>query len=62
MFFREGKKDLGRWTVVSGNTYLGSAGASAVDKIIVNRDYISLQNDYDIAMIRLQAPITVGGT
>ncbi|XP_050986035.1 transmembrane protease serine 4a isoform X2 [Labeo rohita] len=59
-FNGEGKKTLSRWKVVSGNTYLGSAGASSVDKIIVNRDYISGRNDYDIAMIRLQSPITVG--
>ncbi|KAI7800710.1 transmembrane protease serine 4a isoform X1 [Triplophysa rosa] len=61
-FNGEGKKDLGRWRVVSGITYLASSGASAVDKIILNRDYTSSRNDYDIAMIRLQAPITVGET
>ncbi|XP_056612657.1 transmembrane protease serine 4a [Triplophysa dalaica] len=61
-FNGEGRKDLGRWKVVSGITYLGSSGASAVDKIILNREYTSSRNDYDIAMIRLQAPITVGET
>uniref|UniRef100_A0A673MPD7 Transmembrane protease serine 4-like n=1 Tax=Sinocyclocheilus rhinocerous TaxID=307959 RepID=A0A673MPD7_9TELE len=55
-----GRKALIRWKVVSGNTYLGSAGASSVDKVIVHREYSSGRNDYDIAMIRLQSPITVG--
>ncbi len=41
---------------------MGSAGASSVDKIIVHKYYISGHNDNDIAMIRLQSPITVGGT
>ncbi|XP_043114334.1 transmembrane protease serine 4a isoform X2 [Puntigrus tetrazona] len=59
-FNGEGNKALIRWKVVSGNTYLGSAGASSVDKIIVHKDYLSGHNDYDIAMIRLQSPITVG--
>ncbi|XP_051534645.1 transmembrane protease serine 4-like [Myxocyprinus asiaticus] len=59
-FNGEGKKDLSRWKVVSANTYLGSSGASSVDKIIINGDYNSAKNDYDIAMIRLQSPITVG--
>lgn len=61
-FNGDGRKDLSRWTVVSGNTYLSSSGASAVNKIIVNKDYIPSQNDYDIAMIKLQYPITVGAT
>ncbi|XP_016101426.1 transmembrane protease serine 4-like isoform X1 [Sinocyclocheilus grahami] len=59
-FNGEGRKALNRWKVVSGNTYLGSAGASSVDKVIVHREYSSGRNDYDIAMIRLQSPITVG--
>ncbi|XP_067221139.1 transmembrane protease serine 4a isoform X1 [Chanodichthys erythropterus] len=59
-FNGDGKKALIRWTVVTGNTYLGSSGASSVDKVIVNKDYKPSQNDYDIAMIRLKSPITVG--
>uniref|UniRef100_A0A9J8BZ37 Transmembrane serine protease 4a n=2 Tax=Cyprinus carpio TaxID=7962 RepID=A0A9J8BZ37_CYPCA len=59
-FGGEGRKALIRWKVVTGNTYLGSSGASYVDKILVHKDYISGHNDYDIAMIRLQSPITVG--
>ncbi|XP_051966506.1 transmembrane protease serine 4-like [Xyrauchen texanus] len=58
-FNGEGQKDLSIWKVVSANTYLGSSGAYSVDKIIINGDYNS-KNDYDIAMIRLQSPITVG--
>ncbi len=41
---------------------MSSAGASSVDKIIVHKYFISGRNDNDIAMIRLQSPITVGGT
>ncbi|XP_051719799.1 transmembrane protease serine 4a isoform X2 [Ctenopharyngodon idella] len=59
-FNGDGKKALIRWTVVSGNTYLSSSGASSVDKVIVNKDYSPARNDYDIAMIRLKSPITVG--
>ncbi|XDV32665.1 hypothetical protein PO909_003415 [Leuciscus waleckii] len=59
-FNGDGMKALVKWNVVSGITYLGSSGASSVDKIIVNRNYKSGRNDYDIAMIRLQSPITLG--
>ncbi|XP_051522062.1 transmembrane protease serine 4a [Myxocyprinus asiaticus] len=59
-FNGDGKKELSRWKVVSGKTYLGSSGSSSVDKVIINGDYNSAQTDYDIAMIRLQSPITVG--
>ncbi|XP_077065050.1 transmembrane protease serine 4a isoform X2 [Siphateles boraxobius] len=61
-FNGDGKKTLVRWNVVSGITYMGSSGASSVDKIIVNKKFKSGQNDYDIAMIRLQYPITFGET
>ncbi|KAG7268888.1 hypothetical protein CRUP_032995 [Coryphaenoides rupestris] len=50
----------GRWRVVSGKTYMGSLGGSYVDRIILHGLYG--QNDYDIAMIRLSSPITVGDT
>ncbi|XP_051962967.1 transmembrane protease serine 4a isoform X1 [Xyrauchen texanus] len=59
-FNGDGKKELSRWKVVSGNTYLGSSGSSSVDKVIINGDYSTEQNDYDIAMIKLQSPITFG--
>ncbi|KAG7268878.1 hypothetical protein CRUP_032985, partial [Coryphaenoides rupestris] len=39
---------------------MGSLGGSYVDRIILHGLYG--QNDYDIAMIRLSSPITVGDT
>ncbi|XP_072319425.1 transmembrane protease serine 4a isoform X2 [Eucyclogobius newberryi] len=60
--FAGGKKDLSRWKVVSGQTYLGSTGASSVDRIIINGEYDDSRNDYDIAMMRLYSPISVGDT
>ncbi|KAM6946401.1 transmembrane protease serine 4a [Aplochiton taeniatus] len=58
--FSGSKKELSRWWVVSGRTYMGALGGSYVDRIIVNGKYSS--NDYDIAMMRLTSPITVGAT
>lgn len=55
------KKELGRWRVVSGRTHMGTLGGSYVDRIIVNGDYNPVQNDYDIALMRLSSPISVGG-
>ncbi|XP_024132315.1 transmembrane protease serine 4a isoform X2 [Oryzias melastigma] len=49
-----------RWTVMSGRSYLTTIGASYVDKILVHKKYIPQQQDYDIALIRLSSPITVG--
>lgn len=54
-------KELRNWRVVSGQTYMATLGGSYVDKIIVNGDYDPMLNDYDIALIRLSSPITVGG-
>ncbi|CAB1348603.1 unnamed protein product, partial [Coregonus sp. 'balchen'] len=56
------KKELSRWLVVSGRTYMGSMGGSYVDRIILNGDYNAARNDYDMAMMRLTKPITVGNT
>ncbi|CAB1347616.1 unnamed protein product [Coregonus sp. 'balchen'] len=55
-----GSKELSRWRVVSGRTYMGILGGSYVDKIILNGDYNAALNDYDMAMMRLTIPITVG--
>lgn len=55
------KKELTRWRVVSGQTYMGTLGGSQVDRIIVNGQYDPEGNDYDIALMRLSSPITVGG-
>lgn len=55
------KKELTRWAVLSGQTYMGTLGVSKVDRIIVNGDYDPESNDYDIALMRLSSPITVGG-
>lgn len=40
---------------------MGTVGGSQVDRIIINGEYNPEQNDYDIAMMRLSSPITVGG-
>ncbi|KAM4627914.1 transmembrane protease serine 4a isoform 2-T3 [Polymixia lowei] len=58
--FSGSKKELSRWRVVSGRTYMGTLGGSYVDRVILNGDYNPARNDYDIAMIRLSSPITVG--
>ncbi|XP_020773713.2 transmembrane protease serine 4a isoform X2 [Boleophthalmus pectinirostris] len=58
--FAGSKNELSRWKVVSGNTYLGSLGGSSVERIIINGQYDEARNDYDIAMMRLYSPITVG--
>lgn len=47
--------------MLSGQTYMGTLGGSQVDRIIVNGDYDPKSNDYDIALMRLSSPITVGG-
>lgn len=46
--------------MVSGRTYMGTLGGSYVDRIILNGDYNAASNDYDLAMMRLTEPITVG--
>ncbi|XP_058489772.1 transmembrane protease serine 4a isoform X2 [Solea solea] len=58
--FTGGKKELTRWKVVSGRTFMGTLGGSSVDRIIVNGEYDPAQNDHDIALMRLSSPITVG--
>uniref|UniRef100_A0A8D3AVS7 Transmembrane protease serine 4-like n=1 Tax=Scophthalmus maximus TaxID=52904 RepID=A0A8D3AVS7_SCOMX len=58
--FAGSKKELSRWRVVSGRTFMGTLGGSYVDRIILNGDYDPARNDYDIALMRLSSPITVG--
>ncbi|XP_033952852.1 transmembrane protease serine 4a isoform X1 [Pseudochaenichthys georgianus] len=58
--FTGSKKELSRWRVVSGRTYIGTLGGSYVDRIILNANYDPARNDYDIAMMRLSSPISVG--
>ncbi|XP_028274581.1 transmembrane protease serine 4a isoform X2 [Parambassis ranga] len=60
--FTGSKKELSRWRVVSGRTYMSTLGGSYVDRIIVNGEYNHARNDYDIALMRLSSPITVGET
>uniref|UniRef100_A0A8C7ZN19 Uncharacterized protein n=1 Tax=Oryzias sinensis TaxID=183150 RepID=A0A8C7ZN19_9TELE len=50
---------ISRWNVMSGHSGMTTAGASYVDKILVNNDYRPEKQDYDIALIRLSSPITV---
>lgn len=54
-------KVISRWTVMSGHSGMTTAGASYVDKILVNNDYRPEKQDFDIALIRLSSPITVRG-
>src|SRR4029434_8478782 len=42
-------------------TYMGTTGGSAVEKIILNSNYNTRTNDFDIAMIKLSGPISVSG-
>ncbi|XP_075997793.1 transmembrane protease serine 4a isoform X2 [Genypterus blacodes] len=58
--FADTKKELTRWRVVSGRTYMGSLGGSYVDRIIINSDYDASRNDYDIAMMRLSSSLSLG--
>ncbi|KAM6987380.1 transmembrane protease serine 4a isoform 2-T2 [Tautogolabrus adspersus] len=58
--FAGSKKELSGWKVVSGRTHMGTLGGSYVDRIILNGDYDTARNDYDIAMMRLSSPISVG--
>lgn len=52
---------MSRWQVVAGSTYMTSLGGFAVDKIIVNGQYNTALNDYDLAMMRLKKPLPLGG-
>ncbi|CAN9511388.1 unnamed protein product [Ophioblennius macclurei] len=58
--FAGNKKELSRWRVMSGRTYLSTLGGSYVDRIILHGNYDPAANDYDIALMRLSSPITVG--
>ncbi|XP_015806980.1 transmembrane protease serine 4a isoform X2 [Nothobranchius furzeri] len=58
--FSSTKKELSRWRVMSGQTYLTTLGGSYVDRIIVNGQYATKENDYDIALMKLSSPIKVG--
>ncbi|KAG7321955.1 hypothetical protein KOW79_014813 [Hemibagrus wyckioides] len=55
-----GKAEVSRWWVVAGSTYITTLGGSAVDQIIMHGDYNSAHNDYDLAMMRLTKPFTLG--
>lgn len=57
-----GKKDIGRWKVVSGQTFLGAQTGSSVTNIITNGQYDEASNDYDLAMMKLYSPLYVGDT
>ena len=53
------KREVGRWRAVTGKTYMSSLGGATVDRIVKNGRYGS--NDYDIAMVRLSSPLSLGG-
>ncbi|XP_077422327.1 transmembrane protease serine 4a isoform X1 [Vanacampus margaritifer] len=58
--FTGSNKELSRWKVVSGRTFMGTLGGSSVDRIIRHGNYDPARNDYDIALMRLTSPIRVG--
>ncbi|KAK7882579.1 hypothetical protein WMY93_028753 [Mugilogobius chulae] len=60
--FTGSKKEISRWKVVYGQTYQTSLGGSSVDRILINGKYDGSTNNYDIAMIKLYSPISVGET
>ncbi|KAK1785926.1 hypothetical protein P4O66_017676, partial [Electrophorus voltai] len=53
-------REVSRWWVLAGRTYMGSLGGYSVNKIIVNGDYNADISDYDLAMMRLSKPVTMG--
>lgn len=57
--FSGAKKEVSRWKVVSGRTYMGTGGGSSVEKIIMHSGYDPKRNDYDIAMMKLSSPVSV---
>ncbi|XP_076832846.1 transmembrane protease serine 4a isoform X2 [Brachyhypopomus gauderio] len=57
-----GNKAVSRWSVMPGKTHMSSLGSYSVDKIIVNEAYNSELSDYDLAMIRLSNPVTIGAS
>ncbi|TSO37107.1 Transmembrane protease serine 4 [Bagarius yarrelli] len=58
--FTRRTKELSRWSVVLGQTYLGSSGAVSVENILLHQAYNSVSHDYDIAMIRLASEVLPG--
>ena len=40
---------------------MGTLGGSYVDRVVLNGNYDPAGNDYDIALMRLSSPISVGG-
>ncbi|XP_026105345.1 transmembrane protease serine 4-like [Carassius auratus] len=53
-------QELRRWTVVLGQTQVVASRGVSVEKIVVHSYYSRLSNDYDIAMLKLTRPVTVG--
>ncbi|KAM4743486.1 transmembrane protease serine 4a [Anableps anableps] len=53
-------RELSRWKVTSGETHMNIFGGSSVDRIILHGKYNKDKNDYDLAMMRLSSPISVG--
>lgn len=48
--------------MVLGQTEVAGSRGVRVDTIVVHNNYSRLSNDFDIAMIKLTWPVTVGGT
>ncbi|XP_042612407.1 transmembrane protease serine 4-like [Cyprinus carpio] len=54
------KQELKRWTVVLGQTQVAASRGVSIEMIVVHSYYSRLSNDYDIAMLKLTWPVTVG--
>ncbi len=48
--------------MVLGQTEVAGSRGVGVERIVVHSNYSRLSNDFDIAMLKLTRPVTVGGT
>ncbi|XP_016309140.1 transmembrane protease serine 4b isoform X3 [Sinocyclocheilus anshuiensis] len=53
-------RELSPWTVVLGQTEVAGSRGVSVETIVVHNNYSRLSNDFDIAMLKLTWPVTVG--
>ncbi|KAK9974580.1 hypothetical protein ABG768_022665 [Culter alburnus] len=58
--FTSRTRDLSRWTVVLGQTQNTASRGVSVEMVVVHKDYSRLSNDFDIAMLKLTWPVTIG--
>uniref|UniRef100_A0A8C1WEW5 Transmembrane protease serine 4-like n=1 Tax=Cyprinus carpio TaxID=7962 RepID=A0A8C1WEW5_CYPCA len=53
-------RELSQWTLVLGQTEVAGSRGVSVETIVVHNNYSHLSNDFDIAMLKLTWPVTVG--